>query len=183
MFAIAFDLVVAAAAEHHPRGVTAAYTDIGATLKKFNFERIQGSVYVCDNNAWRISSPRCWRSKRCRGSRRWSGTSVASASRTGAISRPSSKSLQVPDAAIAAFQTERMGVTLTKQRVGRSSRVPRPASPQGTVLLLTSSHQPWQTRCVLQGRAAAGRRRRHAGRVCSRLPESASGGDGEAVTP
>lgn len=70
MFAIAFDLVVAAAAEHHPRGVTAAYTDIGTTLKKFNFERIQGSVYVCDNNAWRISSPRCWRSKRCRGSRR-----------------------------------------------------------------------------------------------------------------
>ncbi len=126
MFAIAFDLVVAAAAEHHPRGVTAAYTDIGTTLKKFNFERIQGSVYVCDNNAWRISSPRCWRSKRCRGSRRWSGTSVASASRTGAISRRSSKSLQVPDATIAAFQTERMGVTLTKQRVGRSARVPRP---------------------------------------------------------
>ena len=39
MFAIAFDLVVADAAEHHPRGVTAAYTDIGTTLKKFKFER------------------------------------------------------------------------------------------------------------------------------------------------
>ena len=50
MFAIAFDLVVADAAEHHPRGVTAAYTDIGMTLKRFSFERIQGSVYVSENN-------------------------------------------------------------------------------------------------------------------------------------
>jgi len=50
MFAIAFDLVVADAAEHHPRGVTAAYTDIGTTLKRFSFERIQGSVYVSENN-------------------------------------------------------------------------------------------------------------------------------------
>ena len=30
MFAIAFDLVVAEAAIHHPRGVTAAYMDIGS---------------------------------------------------------------------------------------------------------------------------------------------------------
>jgi hypothetical protein len=29
MFAIAFDLVVAEAAIHHPRGVTTAYMDIG----------------------------------------------------------------------------------------------------------------------------------------------------------
>ncbi len=50
MFAITFDLVVADAAQHHPRGVTAAYTDIGTTLKRYRFERIQGSVYVCDNN-------------------------------------------------------------------------------------------------------------------------------------
>ena len=49
MFAIAFDLVVADAAEHHPRGVAAAYTDIGNTLKGFGFERIQGSVYVSEN--------------------------------------------------------------------------------------------------------------------------------------
>lgn len=62
MFAIAFDLVVADAAEHHPRGVTAAYTDIGVTLKRFSFERIQGSVYVCENNDMgqslcRVASP------------------------------------------------------------------------------------------------------------------------------
>ncbi|WP_395748080.1 virulence factor [Prosthecobacter sp.] len=50
MFAIAFDLVVADAVEHHPRGVTAAYTDISNTLKKFTFERIQGSVYVTEKD-------------------------------------------------------------------------------------------------------------------------------------
>lgn len=50
MFAIAFDLVVADAAQHHPRGVTAAYTDIGTTLKRHGFDRIQGSVYVSENN-------------------------------------------------------------------------------------------------------------------------------------
>lgn len=42
--------MVADAAEHHPRGVTAAYTDIGTTLKRFGFDRIQGSVYVSENN-------------------------------------------------------------------------------------------------------------------------------------
>ena len=50
MFAIAFDLVVADAAEHHPRGVTAAYTDLGATLRRGGFERVQGSVYVTEKD-------------------------------------------------------------------------------------------------------------------------------------
>ena len=50
MFAIAFDLVVADAEEHHPRGATAAYADIGSTLGKFDFERIQGSVYVTETD-------------------------------------------------------------------------------------------------------------------------------------
>jgi virulence-associated protein VapD len=50
VFAIAFDLVVADAAVHHPRGVSAAYNDIGVTLKGFGFERIQGSVYVTAND-------------------------------------------------------------------------------------------------------------------------------------
>ena len=48
MFAIAFDLVVADAEEHHPRGATAAYADIASTLKEFDFKRIQGSVYVTE---------------------------------------------------------------------------------------------------------------------------------------
>ena len=32
MFAIAFDLTVKETTKHHPKGVSAAYADIGATL-------------------------------------------------------------------------------------------------------------------------------------------------------
>jgi virulence-associated protein VapD len=49
MFAIAFDLVVADTERHHPKGVSQAYTDIGTTLERFGFRRIQGSVYVSDS--------------------------------------------------------------------------------------------------------------------------------------
>jgi virulence-associated protein VapD len=50
MFAITFDLVVADTETHHPKGVTAAYAEIASTLRKFQFERIQGSVYVTEKN-------------------------------------------------------------------------------------------------------------------------------------
>ncbi len=50
MFAIAFDLIVADAAQHHPIGVSAAYAEIGGTLRRFGFERIQGSVYVTETD-------------------------------------------------------------------------------------------------------------------------------------
>ena len=46
MFAIAFDLVVADTARHHPRGVSQAYADIGNTLANFGFDRVQGSLYT-----------------------------------------------------------------------------------------------------------------------------------------
>jgi virulence-associated protein VapD len=46
MFAIAFDLVVADTEKYHPKGVSQAYTDIGATLAKYGFQRVQGSLYV-----------------------------------------------------------------------------------------------------------------------------------------
>ena len=46
MFAIAFDLVVAATAQHHPKGVSQAYADIGSELGKFGFVRVQGSLYT-----------------------------------------------------------------------------------------------------------------------------------------
>jgi virulence-associated protein VapD len=46
MFAIAFDLVVADTEKHHPKGISQAYTDIGSTLERFGFQRIQGSVHV-----------------------------------------------------------------------------------------------------------------------------------------
>ena len=50
MFAIAFDLVVSDAEKHHPRGVSAAYADIAAALQRFDFKRIQGSVFVTEKD-------------------------------------------------------------------------------------------------------------------------------------
>jgi virulence-associated protein VapD len=49
MFAIAFDLVVADTERHHPKGVSQAYTDVAEALKRFEFRRIQGSVYVTES--------------------------------------------------------------------------------------------------------------------------------------
>jgi len=49
MYAVAFDLVVAEAEEHHPKGVTQAYTEIGAVLGEHGFRRVQGSLYVTDD--------------------------------------------------------------------------------------------------------------------------------------
>ncbi len=46
MFAIAFDLVVADTAEHHPKGVSQAYADIGNLLMQYGFNRVQGSLYI-----------------------------------------------------------------------------------------------------------------------------------------
>ncbi len=48
MFAIAFDLVVEDAKVHHPKGVTQAYADIAVTLKKYGFNRVQGSLYTTE---------------------------------------------------------------------------------------------------------------------------------------
>jgi virulence-associated protein VapD len=50
MFAIAFDLIVEDARKFHPKGVAQAYMDIGAELERFGFNRIQGSVYVCERD-------------------------------------------------------------------------------------------------------------------------------------
>ena len=49
MYAIAFDLVVADTEQHHPRGVSQAYAEIGAALAQYGFYRVQGSLYVTDN--------------------------------------------------------------------------------------------------------------------------------------
>jgi virulence-associated protein VapD len=48
MFAIAFDLVVEVTKRKHPKSVAQAYADIGEALERFGFQRIQGSVYVCE---------------------------------------------------------------------------------------------------------------------------------------
>ena len=50
MFAIAFDLVVAKTDASHPKGVSQAYADIGATLNGFGFNRVQGSLYLTERD-------------------------------------------------------------------------------------------------------------------------------------
>lgn len=49
MYAIAFDLVVADTERHHPKGVSQAYADIAATLAQYGFRRVQGSLYVSED--------------------------------------------------------------------------------------------------------------------------------------
>lgn len=49
MYAVAFDLIVADTENHHPKGVTQAYTEIGAVLADHGFRRVQGSLYVTDD--------------------------------------------------------------------------------------------------------------------------------------
>lgn len=49
MYAVAFDLVVADTEQHHPKGISQAYSDIGAVLGEHGFRRVQGSLYVTEN--------------------------------------------------------------------------------------------------------------------------------------
>lgn len=49
MYAVAFDLVVTDTEQHHPKGITQAYSDIGAILNEHGFRRVQGSPYLTDN--------------------------------------------------------------------------------------------------------------------------------------
>ena len=49
MYAVAFDLVVADTEQHHPKGVSQAYADIASVLNEYGFRRVQGGLYVTDN--------------------------------------------------------------------------------------------------------------------------------------
>ena len=49
MYAVAFDLVVADTEQNHPKGVSQAYADIAVILNEHGFRRVQGSLYVTDN--------------------------------------------------------------------------------------------------------------------------------------
>ena len=49
MFAIAFDLVVKDIITNNPKGVSSAYAEVGASLAEYGFHRVQGSLYVCEN--------------------------------------------------------------------------------------------------------------------------------------
>jgi len=49
MYAVAFDLVVADTEKYHPKGISQAYAEIGVTLAEYGFRRVQGSLYVTDD--------------------------------------------------------------------------------------------------------------------------------------
>ena len=49
MYAVAFDLTVVETERYHPKGVSQAYTEIGAVLSEYGFRRVQGSLYVTDD--------------------------------------------------------------------------------------------------------------------------------------
>jgi virulence-associated protein VapD len=49
MYAVAFDLTVVDTEKYHPKGVSQAYTEIGAILGEHGFRRVQGSLYVTDD--------------------------------------------------------------------------------------------------------------------------------------
>jgi virulence-associated protein VapD len=51
MFAIGFDLLWQETKRTHPKGVSQAYADIGTILNRFGFQRVQGSVYVSQNDS------------------------------------------------------------------------------------------------------------------------------------
>jgi virulence-associated protein VapD len=59
MYAVAFDLTVVDTEKHHPKGVSQAYTEIGAILGEHGFRRVQGSLYVTDDediaSFWRFN--------------------------------------------------------------------------------------------------------------------------------
>ncbi len=42
-------MVVADTEQHHPKGVSQAYADIGSILNEHGFRRVQGSLYVTEN--------------------------------------------------------------------------------------------------------------------------------------
>lgn len=49
MYAVAFDLTVEDTEANHPKGVSQAYSEIGAVLGTHGFRRVQGSLYVTDD--------------------------------------------------------------------------------------------------------------------------------------
>ena len=49
MYAVAFDLTVSDTEKFHPKGVSQAYTEIGAVLGEHGFRHVQGSLYITDS--------------------------------------------------------------------------------------------------------------------------------------
>lgn len=89
MFVIAFDLTLADTPANHPKSVSQAYADIGGALAGFGFERVQGSLYVTQQDNLANCSPPLWRSRRSAGFQHRCGTSGHSGLNNGRTS-PSS---------------------------------------------------------------------------------------------
>lgn len=51
MFAIGFDLLLYETRITHPKSVSQAYADIGTVLNRYGFARVQGSVYISQNDS------------------------------------------------------------------------------------------------------------------------------------
>ena len=88
MYAVAFDLTVVDTEKHHPKGVSQAYTEIGAILGEHGFRRVQGSLYVTDDEDM---ANLFWQSSRCapaHGFPSQYAISAPSASSNGRISLP-----------------------------------------------------------------------------------------------
>jgi virulence-associated protein VapD len=49
MYAVAFDLKVVDTEKYHPKGISQAYSEIGEILGEHGFSRVQGSLYVTDD--------------------------------------------------------------------------------------------------------------------------------------
>lgn len=49
MYAVAFDLSVADTQKNHPKGVSQAYVEIGGVLAGYGFNRVQGSLYLTED--------------------------------------------------------------------------------------------------------------------------------------
>jgi virulence-associated protein VapD len=49
MYAISFDLIVAETQKNHDKGVSQAYAEIGNVLMNLGFRRVQGSLYLTDD--------------------------------------------------------------------------------------------------------------------------------------
>jgi virulence-associated protein VapD len=46
---VAFDLTVVETEKYHPKGISQAYSEIGDILGEYGFRRLQGSLYVSDD--------------------------------------------------------------------------------------------------------------------------------------
>lgn len=49
MYAITFDLIVSEVQKHNKKGVSQAYAEIASVLSEYGFRRIQGSVYITND--------------------------------------------------------------------------------------------------------------------------------------